>query len=602
MTRYCFTGLWGGALWTALLFLAVMLLPGESCALVSYGAQVSHQANESTTGSRTSTVTQDKVNFYYNVTGRPSSRMSLAGKFRFDILKNERQNSEGTQVQPSLNLNLNASGISVGVGYREALRDDSIISGNITRNLSSNSKDLFFDGNMNVGRLPSLRLRYGTRRSTQDSDGTLSSDTNTNELSVGTNFNVGIFAVNADYRVQDGEDRISGLRTDAADMSSQFSMAKNIGKNLAVSLRENYSYSRANSSDGSDTERSTSTAEAKLKLTVLKRGSVSSTYIYKVLEDLLAPNGTTTEKTWSTSASYTFPKYVRLYSTYTTRETDSPDSLTGSDTTVAGINFKHRIGRFDLVSRYEKRVASVERTTRKGSVATETERDNFDWVLNVRVAKYLAVSLSESYVLNTVKAGETSTDQYRLKLNFGPVKNLLLAPYMDHTITTNAAGVQVTSTQFNVPASYRLLLHDKLEVNLTDNYAWRGSGGARTAPASQTNNAVIRLTLRKPLPGTTVAGDASFSSSQTGNGPVSTTSSYSLSGSWSKYPHNLSASIRYQEGSNSVSSTSYSMQYSMNLRLRKLLLNLQARYSLAITDTVPESTAQSVYVVLSVKK
>ncbi|MBI5191332.1 MAG: hypothetical protein HZA22_11770 [Nitrospirae bacterium] len=569
---------------------------------MNYGTQVSHQSNESSSGTTTRTSSQDKLNFYYNITGKPSAGMSLLGKLKLDIVKDTRDGSEGTQAQPSLSLQLSSRGFQAGTGYRENLRDEIVMSGNTTTTRSTESKDLYFDNTISPGKLPSLRMRYGTRESRQISNGVTGSDTVTDEVSFGTNYDIGIFTLNADYRTQKGKNRSQGGTSGSSDFSGQLAMAKIFGGKLRTSLRENYSYSKVTPDKGGVTKKSVGTTEAKAGMGVLRYGSVNTSYIYRVQEDLLDPAARVTENTWSTAAAYKFPKYVKLYGNYTARDTENSSGITTSDTTVMGVNFNHRVGRFDIVSRYEKRNNTFGRKTAAATVTRDTSRDNLDWMVNVRISGYLSASLSEAYVLNSAATGETSTDQYRLKVNFGPVRNLLVAPYVDYTVTTGVKGQESTTTILTVPVAYRLTLHDNLDINITDNYTRRSSGGISTTPASENNNAVIRLTLRRPLPGTSVSADASFSSSSTGNGVATTTSSYSLTGNWNMAPHTISANMRYQTGSNTFSSSSYGLQYGVYLRLKRVTLNLQARYSYSVTNSTPESTAQSVYIVLNMKK
>jgi hypothetical protein len=532
----------------------------------------------------------------------PSSTLTLAGNLRFDLLKDKTDAGETTTLQPNLDLRLTSRVIQMGVGYRALVRTNTIISGTETLNVTDNTKEVFVDSTISAGKLPSLRLRYNIRDQSQRSGGEVKSSSDIHEFNGGMNYRIGIFQMNLDYRDSTGKDKITGSTTGASQISGQASMSKRLGAKIDLGLRESYNFASSTSGGQKTSEKYTSTSEGRISFNPLRGMSINGTYTYRLAGDLINELDKSTETSWVASMSYALPKFLRFYGVYSTRETEATDSLTGSDTTIAGVNFNHRVGKLNITSRFERRYDNNTRTAKGITTQGESVRNNFDWLMTARLARYLNLTLSESYVNTESGSKTTSSDRYRLKADIGPVKSLTLSPYLDHTINTAATGAKTKNTDIVVPATFRLSLHKKLEVNLTDSFTWRTSEQRGAKSSSQSNNAVLRLTLNRPFPGTTISGDASFTSSSSSAGVSSTTSAYSLRVNWSKASHSLNADLHYQTGSNAVDSASLALQYGLNFYLGRFSMDFQARYSYSITYSIPESTGQVIYVVFNLNK
>lgn len=593
-----------------LVFSAILTLPGETCASVTYGAQIIHQQNETNNGAISNTTTQDKFSFFFTMNTRPSSRLSLTGDFRFDVLYNvNKPGGDSTEIQPNINVTLSTRALQTTAGYREILRDESIIAGNVTKSLQSDSTELFLDNAIHAGKLPDLRIRYSRRNEMQSTDGAKTIDNATNELRASLNYRLGIFSVNADYLTQATKDKLAGNDTDTVQFTGEASMVKNLGSKINVSFRENYNFNETLTAGVDTTKSFNSITEGRLNVIPFRGAIVGTNYIYRVSDDILDGLNATTEKTWFTSANYSLPKFLRFYGSYSTRTLDSPTSLDTDDVTIAGLNFSHQVGRVSIAARYERWLENASTTTAGALTEHKTTRDSLDWIISSLMGKYMRLDLSESYLANTVDSLTTKSNRFRLKANMGPIKNFLAAPSIDYVIDTATDGTETVTTQIVVPASFRVDLHKRLVLTMTDSFQLTTIDTGGLSSTSQTNSAVVRVDLLRPLPGTNLSADATFASSSTSGGTATatstTTSTYTVRADWFKVPHSLNASVRYQTGTNLAPTMDLLFQYGLDVRLKKLSLNLQARYGYSIimaTSTVPESTAQSIYLVLNLRK
>jgi hypothetical protein len=272
---------------------------------------------------------------------------------------------------------------------------------------------------------------------------------------------------------------------------------------------------------------------------------------------------------------------------------------------VAGVNFKHRAGRFDITSRYERRVDST--TSESAGVTTNTDntRDNFDWLIGTRLASYLDLALSESYVVSSFMGRTSKNDLYRFKVHFGPVRNFELTPYMDYQTTKATGAPGTTTTEVVVPARYRIDLHKKLNLTFVDNYRRRTiSTEGNAANTVVANNLVARAEMPMFLKGMTVSADASFNNTKTNMSSVST-NSYALRMTWTRNPHSVNTNFMYQTGSNIPPTTGMALQYRLSLRMKKIMMGLQASYAYTMTEAraaAGRSTGQSIFITLNLKK
>ncbi|MGA2192041.1 MAG: hypothetical protein ABSG42_01525 [Nitrospirota bacterium] len=612
---------------------ALLACPVAAFAIIDYGLEMSYQQNDTTNGNQTTTTAQERFSAIFNVNSAPNSRLTLTGILRLDVLENK---SEGTssdlQLQPNVELRLATKAIQLGVGYRELSDNLSTISGNTTVPQTDNSKDLYADGSFQLGLLPSLRLRYEARDDKQTQSGSVKSNTHTNDFETSTDFRIGLFTFNGDYHIEDTKDLLLGSTTDATIFTGQAAFVKAIGSWINVSFRENYSYSRTITNNAQTTQAGpppnielpvitggaqttsqyTSSAEGQVSMNPVKGMQLNSAYVYTVTGGLNSQSSVT--KDWSSSLNYNLPKYIQFYSSYQLNQDKTGVTDTTNGTTIAGLNFTHRIGIFTINSRFETRYDS-EDTSQSGSSSTKTNtnQDNIDWIIAGAPARFLSLALSESYV-RSPQLG-TSDNRFRLTLNIGPLKNLTLGPYIDYDMNTTSPSANTslasggtsstgggTTTEFVVPATFHLSLHENVDMDVMDSYQCTQtnvSGSASTS--SQSNNAVARITLLRPFTGANISGAASFTSSSATGSASTTSSTYSATGSWSSYPHSITANLQYQTGSSGNSMT-MATQYGLLVKLRNLAMSLSARYDYSAVFSNTKNGAQAIYLLMTIKK
>jgi len=591
----------GAGLSLVLAIAALLCLPGEGRCAVTYGIQVQHQWNE-TKSTATSSTTQDRFSFDFNANTRPSSKLTLAGIFRFDVLLNKTTpGSQSTEIQPNIDLRAASTDVQLGVGYRVMLHNESVISGASTSTLSSDSREAYVDTAMHPGKLPDIRLRYGLRSQKQQSNGVATGDITTDELRASLNYRIGLLTLYLDYLNQANKDKLGGTVTDQTQLSGQASASTNIGTKANLSLRENYIFSQGSSNGATSSRRYTSASEARLNVNPFRGGNINTSYLYNVSGDQLTNQGGSTDKTWFTSMNYSFPRSVRVYGSYNMRQADSAGVPSSNSTTIAGLNFGHGIGKIGMSARYEKRYNSSSTGSGPTQVNTSDSQDNFDWLTSAYISSYMNLGLSGSFISSTTRGQTTKNTRYRLRANLGPIKNIAMGPYIDYATTTPATGSPTTTTDLIVPITYRMSLFRRLDFSMMDNYAWHKSQTGTVISTSTSNGLSFRLGY-SPFRNTRFSGDASFSSSSSNSGPTATTSAYTVIGGWAGSGQSANASFRYQTGSSTISSSNYAVQYGISVRMKKLQANFQARYDFAITNSNPVSTSQSAYLVLSVRK
>lgn len=595
-------GLRGGTLGAVVFFFALLFLPGQGRAAVGVSTTVTHQQNDTTNANGTSSKTQQRISFILNLNTNPTPKLALTGVLKFDVVRRKSDpGSEGTELQPNVDIRVATKAVQLNTGYRQVLKDDTVISGNTTTNLTSKSSDLVADMTVRAGKLPDFRVRYGDRSQSQEADGVVTRDTKTTDVKGSMNYKLGVVAVTGDYGIQNTTDNLTGLTTDLTQGSGQVSMTRRIGSKMNLSLRDDYRFSDTSGSAAASSKRTNNNAEARVDMTPIPRSKISANYVYRITTEATR----STDKRWYIAADYALPKFLMFYGNYTDRTADTGTGSSTNNITVTGTNFKHHAGRFDVTARYERR--TDDGTSSTGGVTTETSttRDNLDWLIAVRLASYLNVALSEAYVVSDTATSTSKTDRYRFKVQLGPVRSFELSPYVDYT-TQKATGTEgSTSTELVVPARYSLDLHKKLNLSFTDNFRKRtqSSPGAQSTN-SQTNNLVIRAQMPSLLKNVSLAADASFNTSSTDTASTST-ASYSMRMNWANNPHSVNANIRYQTGTNRPASSSMALQYRLSLKLRKIAMALQASYTYNQTDataTAEQTSGQSVFLTLNLKK
>ncbi len=340
------------------------------------------------------------------------------------------------------------------------------------------------DTTIRAGKLPTLRLRYSVRDQSQISAGTPTVKTNTNDLQSSINYKLGPLFVNADYRTQTTNDKLTGTITDSSQLVGQASLNQKIGTKIDLGLRDDYNTDNSKTNNAETAKRYSNISELRIIYNPFTGLNLNSTYSYRTTEDVFAGTGKTIETNWYSSFNYAFPKYLRFYGSYLTLNTDSPTTKTLNNNTIAGLNFSNTFGKYAFTLRYERRMNSIT-TEQAGTPTTKNDvsTNNLDWVLTSRLKPYLLITLSESYVGTTTTItpattgsnGDTSNNQFRLKVGMGPVKNLSLNPYFDYTIATAMDGIQTVTKELVVPADFRVLLHQKLEFSISENYRWSSS-------------------------------------------------------------------------------------------------------------------------------
>ncbi len=332
------------------------------------------------------------------------------------------------------------------------------------------------------------------------------------------------------------------------------------------------------------------------------RASAISFSSFEMRSCAAAGTGASTEKTWFTSANYALPRFFRFYGSYNTRTEDAPGTKTSEDTTIFGVNFSHSIGKLVMGSRYEKRYDGTNTNTGGAATLTKNTSDNVDWLMSLYLSSFLNTGVSESYVLNTSDGQSTSSNTYRFKVGFGPVRNFTVGPYMDYVVSSTSSGPSTTTLDYNVPAMYTLNLHRKIGLSFMDNYRWSTTTTPPTSTTSSSNTITARMLYAGPFPNTSLEGDATFASSTASGSPTTTTTTYAARADWRKSIHTINANYTYQTGSNTVPSYSFAVQYGLAARIKNLSMSLQARYGYSATESSPKSAAQSVYMTLTIRK
>ncbi len=566
---------------------------------------MNYQQANTTSGSNTSSSTQERFSFYFNMNSRPSSRLSLDGILRFDVLNNVLDpGSKSAEVQPDIELRLSTSALQLGVGYRRDIRDENIISGTRAQTLTDDISEAYVDSTIRAGKLPTFRVRYSLRDEKQNTDGTVNVNNSTKDLEAALSYRLGIFAVDADYRSQDTTDNMAAATSNQTDVMGQLSLAKRLGTKMDVSLRENYNYDQSATDNKVTSKAYTSISEGRLVYNPFAGANINTNYIYRIAN--ASSNGTVsplTEKTWFTSVNYAFPKFFRIYGSYSDLDSDSNNILTQTRTGVAGVNFANTVGRLSIASRYERRWDMISSGDGTVNSASTTTHDNFDWVVAARLASIVNASLSESYVADRTQAGTNQSNRFRLTANVGPMRNLALAPYIEYVMNSPETGPDSTQTDIVLPATFRVSLNQKLELDLADNYHWTTVRQQDAAAATtQSNNAIFRLILMRPLPNTSFLGDATFTTNISTDGQTSNTSAYSVRGTWASGPHSLSGTVLFQTGTDTPDTTTMAFLYGLNLRMKKIIFGFQARYDYSIILSTPQSTAQTVYLMMTLRK
>lgn len=595
-------GLRGGTLGAAVFFSALLFLPGQSHAAVGVSTTITHQQNDTTNANGTTSKTQQRISFLLNLNTNPTPKLSLTGMLKFDVVRRKSDpGSEGTELQPNVDIRMATKAVQLNTGYRQVLKDDTVISGNTTSNLTSKSSDLVADMTVRAGKLPDLRVRYGDRSQAQETDGVTTRDTKTTDVKGSMNYKLGVVAVTGDYGIQNTTDNITGGTTDLTQGSGQVSMARRIGSKINLSLRDDYRFSDTSGSATASSRRTNNNAEARVDMTPIPRSKISTNYVYRITTESVR----STDKRWYMAADYALPQFLRFYGNYTDRTADTGTGSSTNKITVTGVNFKHHAGRFDVTARYERNADDGTNSAAGTSTETSNTRDNLDWLIAARLSNYLNVALSESYVISDTMTSNSKTDRYRFKVQLGPVKNFEISPYVDYTTQKSTGAAGTTTTELVVPARYSLDLHNKLNLSFTDNFRKRtmSSPGAEST-TSQTNNLVIRAQMPSLLKNVSVSADASFNTSSTSTATTGT-ASYSLRMNWAYNPHSVNANVRYQTGTGRPASSSMALQYRLSLRLRKIAMALQASYTYNQTDataTAGETSGQSVFLTLNLKK
>ncbi len=600
----CLPGLGIGVLGAVSFFFLVLCIPAEGLAAVSYGIDMNYQQADATTGSNTTSSTQERFSFYFNLNSKPSSRLSLDAILRFDVLQNKLDpGSTSMEIQPNTEIRLATSAIQLGVGYRQVIRNENIISGSEAKTLTDNASESYVDTTIRAGKLPTFRVRYSLRDEKQDTDGVVNANTSTKDLQAALNYKLGIFSVNADYRGQSLTDNVTGVPTEQMSLNGQVSLARRLGTKMDLSLRENYNYNQTKTNNTVNGTMYTSISEGRLAYNPFNGANINTNYIYRIANSTSGGASIPlVEKTWFTAVNYALPKFLRFYGSYSALDSDNQDILNQTKTGVAGVNFANTIGRFTVASRYERRWDMTSSPGSDTPTATATH-DNFDWVVAARLASFLNTALSESYVADTTSAGVNQSNRFRLVANVGPMRNLMMNPYVEYVMTSPATGDSSTQTDVVFPMAYRINLHQKLELDLADNYHWTTvQSGSAASTATQSNNAVLRLLLMRPLPNTSFSGDATFTTNITTAGETTNTSAYSVRGMWAHGPHSVSGSFLFQTGTNAPDTTSMAFLYGINLRMKKLAFALQARYDYSIIFSTPQSSAQTIYLMMTLKK
>jgi len=570
--------------------------------------QITYQSNESSSGGTSHKNIQERFSATMLANTALSTKLRMNAILRFDIITRESDpGSKSTELDPDIMLRFSTKAAQLNLGYRRKLTDTSTISGATTTTRTSDTTEAVADTTIRAGRLPNIRLRYARRDMLDETDGITTSDSTTDDARGSINYKLGIFALNADYTIINTKNNVTGQTVDNSQFAGQVSADKRFSPKVNVMLRENYSFSDVNDSASGTTNRNQSISEARLVLTPITRMGVNANYLYRVQDE----NGANiTEASWNASGNYALPRYLRFYGAYSTRRTENVANVTNLDSTVIGVNFRHAIGKFAFISRYERRTDMTTVEYKDGvtpTVETDNTRSNIDWLLSANMSRFIKLALSESYVITDATSGTSENNQFRLKASIGPIGKLTMDPYVDYTIATSNPAIGEASdtktTQLVVPASYRLDFSGRMQLTLTDNYVLRSTeDNTGTKTSASSNNAVIRLAIPRLMKSVRFDADASFVTTSS-NGLTTSSSAYSARLSWNRRPHSLNTDIRYQTNSTGTTSTSYGARYGLVLRMRKLLMMFSAQYSYGIThgNTGANSTTQMILLLLTLR-
>ncbi len=596
------------ALAAAIAAAGVCSLPGVSFALVNYGTMITHQSNEVNNGDTSTTDTQDRFSFFFNLIAAPASRLNMVGIFKFDVLLDKTDGTSSTEFQPNVDLHLNTRTLQTGVGYREIISDQTVLAGLNEQHLKSDDKDGYVEATINSARLPSVRLRYSLRDEKQTTDGTTNQDTRTNEFAAGMNYKIGIFTMNADVLLDSTKDRVTGITTDTTQATGQIAASKQFGPRFDMGLRENYIINLANANGVQTGNSYSSISEARANLRPFTGVAATSSYIYRISNDLFQLTGKQTENTWFSSVNYNIWNSVRLYGSFNMRQQDDQVSSTGDNTGIWGVALTRSFGRFAVSARYEGQGETTKTTSQDtGPTDITTLRTNLDWSVAARLVRFIALNVGESYVSNTVGGETTASNMFRLSANIIPVSYLSIAPTVDYTINSNPDGTEADTTQVVIPAAFRVQLHQKLDFTNTNDYRWSQNVDVLgLVSSSSSNNLLLRLTLNRPLPNTMMAVDATFQTTTDASHQTTTQSTYTARLNWTTGMQALSANAQYQTGTatanTTVSSASASAQYGLRFNLKKLLFSVQARYDYSVTFSTPQQSAQGIFLSLDMRR
>ncbi len=536
---------WSAVAAGAVVLFVLFAAPGISFASTSYGTDFSYQQNDTTSGSITSSTAQERFGAYFDMLSAPNSKLTLTGIFRLDVVNNvANAGSKSLEIDPDVAVRMSTRATQIGVGYTDINVTNNIITNGQAQTQTTKSTDMYVDSAFASGNLPALRVRYDARDQNQSATGAQTTDTKTGDFHVSGNYRIGIITFNGDYDNQATKTNTTGQTQDQTTMGGQIGAAKSFGSRLNIGAREDYNYALSTTDGQSTSKAYNSISELTASYVPVAGAQVSGSYLYRLSEDLLnkAGTGKTTQSTYFSSASYTFPKYLRLYGSYILNDSMGGISSSSSQA-LGGMDLNHHAGIFTFSSRYERR---FDTNSSQGSASTSDTQDNVDWLISAHPSMFLNMALSESYVdtSNSTNTG-SSSNEFRFMTNIGPVKNLSLNPYWDYTVSATSPGSSSTNnTEVVIPVMYMLSLRQRLMMNFSDIYrmAWNGGTGAATISTTQ-NNAVVRLSLARPLPNTMLTADADFNTSSGTNTPSTSTSSYSLMGSWFDQPHALNFNI-----------------------------------------------------------
>ena len=605
-----FPGYWSAIVAGAVVFFALCAAPEITFAATSYGTDFSYQQNDAANGSATNNTAQERFGVYFNMLSAPNSKLTLTGIFRLDIVNNTANTGATSfELDPDVALRMATRATQIGVGYTDINMTNNIITNGVAQTQTSKSTDMYVDSAFATASLPALRVRYDARDQSQTASGSPSTDTQSGDFRVASNYRIGIITFSGDYDNQATKTNTTAQTQDQTTIDAQIGAAKSFGSRLNLGAREDYNYALSTTNGQSSSKAYNSISELTASYVPLAGAQVMGSYLYRLSEDLLNTSGTgrTAQSTYYGSANYAFPKYLRIYGSYILN--DSSGGINSSTSqTLAGVDLNHHVGIFTFSSRYEKRFDSnsTQGSSTSASTSTSDTQDNLDWIISARPSMFLNMALSESYVSasNSANTGNTS-NEFRFMTNIGPVKNLTLNPYWDYTVASTSPGsTSTTNTEVVIPLMYALSLRQRLMMDFSDMYrmAWAGGTGAATTSTTQ-NNAVVRLSLARPLPNTMLTANAAFNTTSGSNTPSTSSSSYSLMGSWFDQPHVLNFNILYQPAaSTSPAIMNFAVQYGLGVRLRNLSVSFQARYNYSQVFTSERNDSQSIYVSLSVRK